>query len=85
MLREAVKACRGCPLYREATQAVFGQGEPAARVMLVGEVPGDSEDRAGEPFVGPAGRLLDDALAEARIERRTPTPARRRAPRSSTI
>lgn len=69
-LREAVQACRGCPLYRDATQAVFGEGEPTARVMLVGEVPGDSEDRAGSPFVGPAGRLLDDALAEAGIERR---------------
>ena len=69
-LREAVQACRGCPLYREATQAVFGEGDPTARVMLVGEVPGDSEDRAGSPFVGPAGRLLDDALMEAGIERR---------------
>ncbi len=69
-LREAVQACRGCPLYREATQAVFGQGDAAARVMFVGEVPGDQEDRAGAPFVGPAGRLLDDALAEAGIDRR---------------
>lgn len=69
-LRAAVQACHGCPLYREATQAVFGAGSPDARVMLIGEVPGDSEDLAGEPFVGPAGRLLDDALAEAGIERR---------------
>jgi DNA polymerase len=68
-LREAVQACRGCPLYREATQAVFGRGEAAARIMIVGEVPGDVEDRAGAPFVGPAGRLLDDALAEAAIAR----------------
>ena len=70
MLREAVQTCRGCPLYREATQAVFGEGDASARVMIVGEVPGDFEDRAGAPFVGPAGRLLDDALAEAAIERR---------------
>jgi uracil-DNA glycosylase len=70
VLREAVQACHGCPLYRHATQAVFGEGEPDARVMLVGEVPGDREDLEGAPFVGPAGRLLDDALAEAGIERR---------------
>lgn len=70
MLREAVQACHGCPLYRHATQAVFGEGDPTARVMLVGEVPGDREDLEGAPFVGPAGRLLDDALAEARIDRR---------------
>jgi uracil-DNA glycosylase family protein len=70
VLREAVQACHGCPLYREATQAVFGAGSADARVMFVGEVPGDSEDRAGAPFVGPAGKLLDDALAEAAIERR---------------
>jgi DNA polymerase len=70
VLREAVQACHGCPLYRHATQAVFGEGDPAARVMLIGEVPGDREDLEGAPFVGPAGRLLDEALAEARIERR---------------
>jgi len=70
VLREAIQACHGCPLYRHATQAVFGAGDAAARVMLIGEVPGDYEDRVGAPFVGPAGRLLDDALAEARIERR---------------
>jgi DNA polymerase len=69
-LREAVQACHGCPLYREATQAVFGAGSAGARVMMIGEVPGDSEDLAGAPFVGPAGRLLDDALVEAGIERR---------------
>ena len=68
-LRIAVAGCRGCPLYREATQAVFGEGEPGARVMIVGEVPGDAEDRAGAPFVGPAGRLLDEALAAAGIPR----------------
>jgi DNA polymerase len=70
VLRDAVQACHGCPLYREATQAVFGEGRASARVMLVGEVPGDREDLAGAPFVGPAGQLLDDALAEAKIERR---------------
>ena len=69
VLREAVQACHGCPLHRDATQAVFGAGAPDARVMLVGEVPGDREDLAGAPFVGPAGRLLDDALAEAGIAR----------------
>jgi DNA polymerase len=53
-LREAVQTCHGCTLYREATQAVFGEGSPAARVVLIGEVPGDSEDLAGKPFVGPA-------------------------------
>ncbi|HWU90184.1 MAG TPA: UdgX family uracil-DNA binding protein [Kofleriaceae bacterium] len=68
-LRIAVAGCRGCPLYRDATQAVFGEGEPAARVMIVGEVPGDAEDRAGAPFVGPAGRLLDGGLAAAGIAR----------------
>jgi len=69
-LREAAQTCHGCPLYREATQAVFGEGSPDARVMLVGEVPGDSEDLAGHPFVGPAGRLLDQGLEEAGITRR---------------
>jgi uracil-DNA glycosylase len=66
-LRTAVQRCRGCPLYRGATQAVFGDGATGARVMLIGEQPGDSEDRAGKPFVGPAGRLLDDALVHAGI------------------
>ena len=69
-LRIAVETCRGCPLYKDATQAVFGEGEPTARVVLVGEQPGDSEDIAGSPFVGPSGRLLDDALALAGIDRR---------------
>ena len=68
-LREAVQTCRGCDLYRNATQAVFGEGASAADVMLVGEQPGDSEDREGRPFVGPAGRLLDRALDEAGIDR----------------
>ena len=68
-LREAVQGCRGCPLYADATQAVFGEGAAHAEVMLVGEQPGDREDLAGRPFVGPAGRLLDEALAEAGIDR----------------
>lgn len=61
--------CRRCALYREATQAVPGEGEAGATLMLVGEQPGDREDRAGKPFVGPAGRILDRALAEAGIPR----------------
>lgn len=68
-LRAAVPACRGCDLYRDASGAVFGAGSAGAAVMLVGEQPGDQEDRRGEPFVGPAGRLLDQALADAGIER----------------
>src|SRR5690242_21132582 len=64
-LRAAAKTCQGCDLYRDATQTVFGAGDPHARVVLVGEQPGDVEDRRGEPFVGPAGKLLDRALAEA--------------------
>jgi DNA polymerase len=66
-LRGAMQECRGCELYRDATQAVPGDGATDAAVMLVGEQPGDREDQAGEPFVGPAGRLLDKALAEAGI------------------
>jgi DNA polymerase len=68
-MRKAVQACRGCSLFRDATQAVFGAGAAGARIMLVGEQPGDQEDRVGEPFVGPAGRLLDRALGEAGIDR----------------
>jgi uracil-DNA glycosylase len=68
-LREAVQHCRGCPLYANATQAVFGEGKLRSDVMLVGETPGDQEDVAGAPFVGPAGKLLDRALAEAGIDR----------------
>jgi DNA polymerase len=69
-LREAVQQCEGCPLHANATQAVFGEGLLSAEVMLVGEQPGDQEDRAGAPFVGPAGRLLDRALEEAGIDRK---------------
>ena len=68
-LRAAVPSCRGCTLYKQATQAVFGEGLKTAKVMLIGEQPGDSEDLAGRPFVGPAGRLLDDALEAAGIPR----------------
>lgn len=68
-LREAVQGCRGCELWQRATQAVFGEGRPAARLMLVGEQPGDREDREGEPFVGPAGRILAQALSSAGLER----------------
>jgi uracil-DNA glycosylase len=64
-LRDAIQQCRGCPLYEEATQAVMGDGPVDAAVVVVGEQPGDQEDRAGEPFVGPAGRLLDKALGSA--------------------
>jgi len=68
-LSAAAHECRGCDLYRTATQVVFGAGPRSARVMFVGEQPGDQEDRAGAPFVGPAGALLDKALAEAGIPR----------------
>jgi uracil-DNA glycosylase len=68
-LREAAAGCRACPLWESATQTVFGAGRASAEVMLVGEQPGDQEDKAGEPFVGPAGRLLDRALEEAGIDR----------------
>src|SRR4051794_40579871 len=68
-LASAASGCRGCSLYEDATQTVFGQGRASARLMLVGEQPGDKEDLEGEPFVGPAGRLLDKALLEAGIDR----------------
>jgi uracil-DNA glycosylase len=68
-LEEAAQACRGCELYEDATQAVFGRGRRSAELMLVGEQPGDKEDLEGEPFIGPAGRLLDKALLEAGIDR----------------
>lgn len=68
-LEDAVQECRGCDLFRDATQAVMGRGPARARLMLVGEQPGDKEDLDGRPFVGPAGRLLDEALAEAGIAR----------------
>lgn len=68
-LRAAASGCRGCDLYRNATQTVFGEGGDAARIVFVGEQPGDREDIEGHPFVGPAGRLLDRALGDAGIER----------------
>jgi DNA polymerase len=68
-LREAAAGCRGCPLWRHATQTVFGEGLKRARLMFVGEMPGDQEDKQGKPFVGPAGRELDKALAVAGIDR----------------
>ena len=70
-LQRASKGCRGCPLYLGATQTVFGEGPADARVMLVGEQPGDREDLEGHPFVGPAGKLLDRALEAAGLARRS--------------
>ena len=69
-LRAAAEECRGCHLYEHATQTVFGEGPKSARIMLVGEMAGDREDREGRPFVGPAGRELDRALDAAGIDRR---------------
>jgi uracil-DNA glycosylase family protein len=68
-LHKAEAMCRRCPLYANATQVVSGEGPARARIMLVGEQPGDQEDKQGRPFVGPAGRVLDRAIAQARIER----------------
>ena len=68
-LAEAARSCKGCDLYLDTTQTVFGAGSPKAELMLIGEQPGDQEDKAGEPFVGPAGRLLDKALVAAGVER----------------
>ena len=68
-LRKAAAGCEGCDLFRNATQTVFGEGPAQADVVLVGEQPGDKEDLAGEPFVGPAGQLLDRALVQAGIDR----------------
>jgi len=68
-VREAARHCQACDLWKRATQTVFGEGAPHARVMLVGEQPGDKEDLAGRPFVGPAGALLNKALSEAGIDR----------------
>src|SRR6266576_634418 len=68
-LREEARECQDCPLWANATQTVFGAGDPHARVMLVGEQPGDEEDKKGLPFVGPAGRLLDRALEAAGVPR----------------
>ncbi len=70
-LSNAAQSCEGCDLFRDATQAVFGEGAAGADVMFVGEQPGDQEDKAGHPFVGPAGRLLDKALVAAGIDRRS--------------
>jgi uracil-DNA glycosylase len=68
-LRTAAATCRACPLWRTGTQTVFGEGRASARLMLVGEQPGDQEDTQGRPFVGPAGRLLEEALEQAGIDR----------------
>ena len=68
-LRKAAAQCEGCPLFQQATQTVFGSGPATARAVFVGEQPGDAEDRQGEPFVGPAGKLLDQMLAATGIER----------------
>ena len=68
-LSTAAQSCKGCDLYLNATQTVFGVGPPGADIMIVGEQPGDQEDRAGAPFVGPAGKLLDKALAAADVDR----------------
>jgi uracil-DNA glycosylase family protein len=70
-LREAAAACHACPLWEHATQTVFGSGPRSSTAMFVGEQPGDREDRAGAPFVGPAGRVLDEALEQADIDRRS--------------
>lgn len=69
VLQQAAKSCKACDLWKLGTQTVFGEGPARARVMFVGEQPGDSEDRAGHPFIGPAGRLLDEVLAEVGIDR----------------
>jgi uracil-DNA glycosylase family protein len=68
-LRRAADGCRGCDLYKDATQAVFGEGSRTSELVLVGETPGDQEDLQGRPFVGPAGRLLDEALEAAGVDR----------------
>ena len=69
-LRRAAAGCRACPLWKPATQTVFGEGPASARTVLIGEVPGDDEDLSGHPFVGPSGQLLDKALAELGLDRR---------------
>lgn len=68
-LRRAAKDCRACPIWRDATQTVFGEGDANARFLMIGEQAGDQEDRVGKPFVGPAGQLLDDALQSIGIDR----------------
>ncbi len=70
VLRDAASTCHGCPLYRQATQTVFGEGSARAAIVMVGEQPGNDEDLSGHPFVGPAGRLLDRALEAAGIDRK---------------
>src|SRR5262249_31801481 len=70
-LKRAAASCHGCPLYKPATQTVFGQGPSSAQLILIGEQPGDQEDRSGKPFVGPAGQLLDRALEQAGIDRKS--------------
>jgi DNA polymerase len=69
-LRETAAGCRACPLWKTGTQTVFGEGPAKAAIVMVGEQPGDREDREGRPFVGPAGRVLDEALADAGIDRK---------------
>lgn len=69
ILRRAAHSCEACPLYQNATQTVFGEGPRNAEIVLLGEQPGDAEDREGRPFIGPAGRLLDRALAKAGVDR----------------
>ncbi len=76
-LRNNAAKCTACDLYKDATQTVFGEGPPDARLVLIGEVPGDKEDLAGHPFVGPAGKVLDDALAAAGIDRARRVPDQR--------
>ncbi|HEY8994287.1 MAG TPA: UdgX family uracil-DNA binding protein [Lacunisphaera sp.] len=68
-VRKRARQCKACPLYKIGTQTVFGEGPKHARIVMIGEQPGDQEDKAGRPFVGPAGRLLDDALVAAGIDR----------------
>ena len=68
-LRQAAQGCRGCPLYKTGTQTVFGEGPASATVMMIGEQPGDQEDKAGHPFVGPAGQVLNETLAEVGLPR----------------
>ena len=70
-LKAACNGCHGCPIYCNATQAVFGEGSKGSKVLFVGEQPGDQEDLAGKPFVGPSGRLLDELMEEAGIDRET--------------
>ncbi|HVB36624.1 MAG TPA: UdgX family uracil-DNA binding protein [Candidatus Acidoferrales bacterium] len=69
-LQKITKSCKACDLWKNATQTVFGEGMPSAKIMFIGEQPGDQEDLQGKPFVGPAGKLLDSALAEAGIDRK---------------